>query len=217
MRGLGNGAARIVHVCAGKQQQRALPADRPLAGYALKAPAPRPDAVALCDRLQHHKTDIVAVADVARSRMPGPTRSNIGFVSQRRGGSASLLLGRSGGWRRGGAWSCRRRGARSSTWSGGTFRRRAGSGSRGGSSRSGSSSFRRRLHLFRIARRRHHRDQGDVPPGDHADALRQRDIAQVLGVVDFKAADVDSMAPGMASARQRIGWCGSRSRPCRRV
>ena len=51
VRRLGDGAPRFIHERPGQQQQRALAADRALAGDALETPAPRPDAVALGDFL----------------------------------------------------------------------------------------------------------------------------------------------------------------------
>ena len=61
MRRLGDGAAGFVHEGAGQKQQRARTANGALACHTLKTAAPRPDAVALGDRLQGHKTDVVPV------------------------------------------------------------------------------------------------------------------------------------------------------------
>ena len=72
LRRLGDGAAGFVHECPRKKQQRALAAERSFAGDAGKAPAPRPDAVALGDGLQRQEADIVAVADIACSRIAEP-------------------------------------------------------------------------------------------------------------------------------------------------
>ena len=68
---------------------------------------------------------------------------------------------------------------------------RTGGGSSGSRSSGGGSSFGGRFHFFRIARRRHDGDQRDVAAGDHAHAFRQRDVAQMLGVIDFELADID--------------------------
>jgi len=59
------------------------------------------------------------------------------------------------------------------------------------------------LNFFRIARRRHYRDQGNVAGGDDTHAFRQGDVASGAWKVDLKLADVDVMPVGMASARQR--------------
>ena len=69
LRRLGDGPAQFVHVSSRQQQQNAFAFDRSFAGDALEAPAPRPDAVALCNLLDRHEADVVAVADVARSRI----------------------------------------------------------------------------------------------------------------------------------------------------
>src|SRR6202140_1372914 len=116
---------------------------------------------------------------------PSPTRSSIGVVPRQQ---TSLLLG--GGGTRCRAWGSTRRRTWGSTRSRAFGRR---TGRRGGSSRGrcGGSSFGLGLHFFRIARRRHHRDQGDVAGGDDTHAFRQGDVAQVLGIVDLELADVD--------------------------
>src|SRR5262245_25351572 len=108
-----------------------------------------------------------------------------GLLLRRRGSSGS---GRSAG---SGARSTRgrsraRRGAR-----GCAFGRNAGfrgSGGRGGGSGGG---FGRCLHLFRVARRRHDGDEGVIERADHAHVRRQRDLAQVLRIIDLEARDVD--------------------------
>src|SRR5215831_7685966 len=79
-----------------------------------------------------------------------------------------------------------RRGAR-----GRAFGRNAGfrgGGRRGGGSGGG---FGRCLHLFRVARRRHDGDEGVIERADHAHVRRQRDLAQVLRIIDLEARDVD--------------------------
>ena len=67
LRRLRDSATQFVHVRPGQKQQHPFGVDRALAGDTLKAPAPRPDAVALCDVLDRHEADVVAVANVARS------------------------------------------------------------------------------------------------------------------------------------------------------
>ena len=69
LRRLGDGAARLVHESPRQEQQHPFAVDWSLAGDTLKAPAPRPDAVALRDFLDRHEANVVAVADVARSRI----------------------------------------------------------------------------------------------------------------------------------------------------
>src|SRR5262249_15689512 len=69
LRRVGDGAGGLVHECSGQKQQHALAGDRPLAGDALKTAAPRPDAVALGGGFKSHEADIVAVADITRSRI----------------------------------------------------------------------------------------------------------------------------------------------------
>src|SRR5262245_60493995 len=83
MRSLRHRAARVVHVGAGQQQQRALAADRPLRRHALKAPPPRTDAVALGDRVNRHETDVVSVAGVARTGIAEPDEEQHGILSVR--------------------------------------------------------------------------------------------------------------------------------------
>src|ERR1700722_7811683 len=114
---------------------------------------------------------------------PSPTRSSIGIVPRQQ---TSLLLGRGGS-------RCRARSGTRSTWGSArrAFGRRAGSCGGSGGSGSGSSCFGGGLDFFRIARRRHDRDQGDVAGGDDAHAFRQGDVAQMLGIVDIELADVD--------------------------
>src|SRR5580704_889796 len=102
---------------------------------------------------------------------PSPTRSSIGVVPRQQ---TSLLLG--GGGTRCRAWGSTRR----CTW-----------GSTGSRGRCGGGSFGLGLHFFRVARRRHHRDQGDVAGGDDTHAFRQGDVAQMLGIVDLELTDVD--------------------------
>src|SRR5262245_66261584 len=108
-----------------------------------------------------------------------------GLLLRRRGG------GGGGGSAGSGARSTRgrsraRRGARSGAFGG-------NSGFRGGGGRGGGSSggFGRCLHLFRVARRRHDGDEGVVERADHAHVRRQRDLAQVLRIIDLEARDVN--------------------------
>ena len=61
----------------------------------------------------------------------------------------------------------------------------------GGCSRCGGGGLRGSFQFFRIARRRHDRDQSDVPATCDPHAFRQRDVAEVPGVIDIKAADID--------------------------
>src|SRR5262249_37338251 len=77
MRGFGDRAAGLVHVCARQQQQPALATQRSFRRYALKAPPPGTDAVALGDRVERHETDIVSIAGVLRTGLPSPTRSSM--------------------------------------------------------------------------------------------------------------------------------------------
>src|SRR5262249_43141106 len=56
----------LVHVCSRKQQDSAFAADRTSRRDALKAPPPRPDAVAPGNGFDRHEADIVAVAGKAR-------------------------------------------------------------------------------------------------------------------------------------------------------
>src|SRR5208282_2604695 len=190
MRRLGDGTAGFIHIGAGQEQQHARAADRPFTRDPLETAAPRPKAVALRDRLDRHEADVVAVADIARSRI---SESDQEQHRLRPACATSLLLGRSGGRRRSRAGrrsgSTTGRRARSRTGCC-TFGRHAGGG-RSSRRSGGSGSLGRSFHLFRIARRRHHRDQGNVFGGHNADALRQRNIAEVLGVVDLELADVD--------------------------
>src|SRR5262249_4955289 len=83
MRGFRHRAARLVHVGAGQQQQRALAAERPLRRHALKASPPRADAMALGDRVDRHETDIVSVAGVARTGIAEPDEEQHGILSVR--------------------------------------------------------------------------------------------------------------------------------------
>src|SRR5262245_40637642 len=83
MRGFRHRAARLVHVGAGQQQQRALAAERPLGRHALKAPPPRTDAMALGDRVDRRETDIVSVAGVARTGIAEPDEEQHGILSVR--------------------------------------------------------------------------------------------------------------------------------------
>jgi hypothetical protein len=53
------------------------------------------------------------------------------------------------------------------------------------------SRFRSRLELFRVARRRHDGDERRIDALDHAQGRGQRDVAQVLRIVDLKARDID--------------------------
>jgi hypothetical protein len=69
VRGLGDRAPRFIHECAGQQQERTFAADRSFACDALKASAPRSDAVALGDLLKRHEANIVPVADITLSRI----------------------------------------------------------------------------------------------------------------------------------------------------
>src|SRR6516164_9356777 len=105
-----------------------------------------------------------------------------------------LLLRRSGGGSGGsaggGARSARgrrrtRRGARCRALGGNAGFR--GGGRSGG----GGGGFGRRLHLFRVARRRHDGDEGVIELTHAAHVRRQRDLAQVLGVIDLEARDID--------------------------
>src|ERR1700730_14450316 len=115
---------------------------------------------------------------------PSPTRSSIGVVPRQQ---TSLLLG--GGGTRCRAWGSTRRCAWGSARR--AFGRRPGRCSGGSRGRGGGGSFGVGLYFFRIARRRHHGDQGDVAGGDDAHSFRQGDVAQVLGIVDLELADVD--------------------------
>src|ERR1700722_8524483 len=63
----GDRATGFVHIGPWQQQERTHTGNRARAGNALKAPAPRPGAVALRDRLDRHEPDVVAVARVALS------------------------------------------------------------------------------------------------------------------------------------------------------
>src|SRR5262249_46717036 len=63
-----------------------------------------------------------------------------------------------------------------------------GSGRRGGG---GSGGFGRRLHLFRVARRRHDGDEGVIELAHDAHVRRQRDLAQMLRVIDLETRDID--------------------------
>src|SRR5262249_10530514 len=72
MRGFGDRAAGLVHVCARQQQQHALATQRSFRRYALKAPPPGTDAVALGDRVERHETDIVSIAGVLRTGITEP-------------------------------------------------------------------------------------------------------------------------------------------------
>src|SRR5215831_14273050 len=97
----------------------------------------------------------------------------------------------SGGSARSGARSTRgrsraRRGARRRALGGNAGFR--GSGRRGGG---GSGGFGRRLHLFRVARRRHDGDEGVIELAHDAHVRRQRDLAQVLRVIDLETRDID--------------------------
>src|SRR5262245_41297839 len=107
------------------------------------------------------------------------------LLRRRRGSSGS------GGSAGSGARSTRgrsraRRSARSGAFGG-------NAGFRGGGCRRGGSGggFGRCLHLFRVARRRHDGDEGVVERADHAHVRRQRDLAQVLRIIDLEARDVD--------------------------
>src|SRR5262249_43768841 len=51
-----------------------------------------------------------------------------------------------------------------------------------------------------VAGWRHHGDKRDVAAGERAHAVRQRDIAQVLRIIDLKPADID-----LDAVRDRVG------------
>src|SRR3984885_7723421 len=130
---------------------------------------------------------------------PSPTRSSIDVVLRQQ---TSLLVG-CGGSR------CRAGSGTRGTWGSArrAFGRRAGScGGCGGCGGSGGC-FGGGLDFFRIARRRHNRDQGDVAGGDDAHAFRQGDVAQMLGIVDIELAAVagDAGRDGVGAAAHLDG------------
>ncbi len=81
MRGLRDRASGFVHERARQQQQHAIGADRAFRRDALKAPPERPDAVALGDRLDHHEADVVAIADIAGTRISEADEEQHGMAS----------------------------------------------------------------------------------------------------------------------------------------
>src|SRR5262245_48218424 len=100
--------------------------------------------------------------------------------------SLLLFLLRGGGSGRGGRSTGGRRRA------GRRARRRAFGGNAGFRGGGGSGSgFGGRLHLFRIARRRHDGHQRLVEPAGQAHVRRQRDLIEMLRIVDLEARDVD--------------------------
>ena len=172
MHRLGDRAAGLVHVGAGQQQQHLLAADRAFGRHALEAPPPRRKRMPLGDRLDHHESDVVAVARVLGARIaePDEQQHGSGTAGERPGHAPhgrdralrarALLLFR----RRSGGRSSSTRSAGGSATFG---RRRTGSGSSSGCSSSGGSGFGRRLHFFGVARRRHDGDQRDVAVLQH--------------------------------------------------
>ena len=146
VRRLGDGAPGFIHESAGQQQQRALAADRPFAGDALKTPAPRPDAVALGDFLvTAMKPMLWRLPAYFAPGFPSPTRSSIGVVPRRQ---TSLLLGCGGSRCRAGSSTRRRAWGSARSRAFGRRTGRCGGGSRG---RCGGGSFGLGLHFFRIA------------------------------------------------------------------
>ena len=81
VRGLRHGTPGLVHVGARQQQQHALAAERSLGRHPLEAPPPRGDAMAPGDRVDHHETDIVPVAGVARTGITEPDEQQHGDES----------------------------------------------------------------------------------------------------------------------------------------
>jgi len=80
MRGFRHRAAGVVHERAGEQQQHPLAAERPSAEtpWKRRRHGPMRDA---CDRVDHHETDIVSVAGIARTGIAEPDEQQHGNVN----------------------------------------------------------------------------------------------------------------------------------------
>src|SRR6185437_6790230 len=139
---------------------------------------------------------------ISKRRRGGAKSAASLLVGLRRGGGRRSTRGRSrGGCRTG-------RGARRCTGSGAFGAgRNAGFGGGSRSSSGGSGRFGGGLELFGVAGRRHDGHQRDVTARDDFHVRRQRDGAQVLGVIDveFGNIDVDRFRNGVGRAQHVDG------------